>query len=136
MTRHRLILVNAILVAAIAVVGFSRDTAFAISHSPTPADLFMHSVASEDGDLGWNQLCPAVQRQLPHDVLVQQTESLRDAHAQTGVTLSIDHLGDWPRTSGGEIRVYVATAHGPDGSSGQKAYVLQTQASGCVESVQ
>jgi hypothetical protein len=137
MTRHPWIVLNSVLVVALAMVGYWRySTALASANITTPADQFMHSVAIEDGALGWNQLCPALQSQLPKDVLEQQTETLRNSHEQAGITLTIDHIANWPRTTGGEIRVYVATAHGPGGSTGQKTYVLQTQASGCVESVQ
>jgi len=52
-----------------------------------------------------------------------------------GVALKIDHVGDRPRPTGGEIRFYIATARATDGSTGQKTYVVKTQASGCVESV-
>jgi hypothetical protein len=103
--------------------------------APAPADLFMRSIAIEDGDLGWQQLCPALQDQLPRDVLEQQASAQRTFQLQQGVTLSIEHVGDRPRPSGGEIRFYVATAHRADGATGQKTYVIQTQASGCVESV-
>jgi hypothetical protein len=51
------------------------------------------------------------------------------------MTLSVDHVGDRPRPTGGEIRFYVATARGADGSEGQATYVVKTQANGCVESV-
>jgi hypothetical protein len=134
--RHPMVLLNALLLMAVVVAAAWRFTGVVSGSSQTPADLFMQSVATEDGSLGWNQLCPALQVQLPRDVLMQQTDTLRSSHAQTGVTLTIQHIGDWPRTTGGEIRVYVATAHAPGGSTGQKTYVLQTQASGCVESVQ
>jgi hypothetical protein len=101
-----------------------------------PADVFMQSVASEDGGLGWSQLCPMLQNQLPRDALEQHSLTQRALQAQQGVTLSIDHVGDRPRPTGGEIRFYIATAHGSDGSTGQKTYVVKTQASGCVESVE
>jgi hypothetical protein len=96
----------------------------------------MQSVVAEDGDLGWNQLCPELQAQLPRDTLVRQSEKQRAIQNQAGVTLSIDYVGGRPRPIGGEIRFYVANAHGADGSTGQKTYVVQTRASGCVESVQ
>jgi hypothetical protein len=135
--RHPMLVVNSMLLVMVGLAGFWRyNSIVSAANSPTPADLFMQSVAAEDGNLGWHQLCPALQAELPRDVLEQQTQTLRDSHTQTGVTLTIDHIGDWPRASGGEIRVYVATAHAPGGSTGQKTYVLQTQANGCVESVQ
>lgn len=129
--------VNLILLLAVAGAGYWRYTTAGLpTPQATPADLFMRSIATEDGTLGWNQLCPSLQVQLPREVLERHTQDLRSSHAQDGVSLTIDHVGDRPRTSGGQIRVYVATEHAADGSTGQKTYVVQTQASGCVESVQ
>jgi hypothetical protein len=121
---------------AIALVACWRLAGPASANAPLPADLFMQSVATEDGALGWQQLCPALQQQLPRDGLAQQTLQLRTSQQQAGETLTIEHVGDRPRPTGGEIRVYVATAHAADGSGGQKAYVVLTQSSGCVESVE
>lgn len=134
--RHPLFLINACLLLAVVGAAYWRVTNTLPVAQPTPADLFMQSVATEDGALGWKQLCPAVQGLLPREDLQQQTERLRTSHLQSGVTLTINHVGDWPRTGGGQIRVYVATEHAADGATGQKTYVLQTQANGCVESVQ
>jgi len=133
--RQPLLIVNAALLLGLGLAGYWRGTDFV--RSPlTPADLFMQSVASEDGGLGWSQLCPTLQSQLPRDVLEQHSLTQRMLQAQQGLTLSIDHVGDRPRPTGGEIRFYIATAHGADGSTGQKTYVVKTQASGCVESVE
>jgi len=128
-------MVNALLLLAVGLAAYWRSTELFPASSLTPADLFMQSVASADGGLGWSQLCPTLQSQLPRDVLEQHAMAQRALHAQQGVTLSIAHVGDRPRPTGGEIRFYVATAHGADGSTGQKAYVVSTQPSGCVESV-
>ena len=136
MLRHPTLVVNLVLLLAVAAAAYWRITEVPAASAASPADLFMQSVATADGALGWNQLCPALQGQLPREVLEQHTQTLRTDHLQAGVTLTIDHVGDTARTGGGQIRVYVATAHGAEGSTGQKTYVLQTQASGCVESVQ
>ena len=133
---HRMLVVNALLLAAVVAAAYWRLTNVTSPRQTPPADLFMQSVAAEDGTLGWQQLCPALQAQLPREVLEQYTQQFRADHAQSGQWLSIDHIGDSPRTDGGEIRVYVATAHAPDGSTGQKTYVVQTQASGCIEAIQ
>jgi hypothetical protein len=135
LTRHPLLLLNALLLAGVAAAFAWRGVEAGRATAPDPADLFMQSIATEDGDLGWQQLCPALQNQLPRDVLEQQASAQRTFQVQQGVTLSIEHVGDRPRPEGGEIRFYVATAHRADGSTGQKSYVIQTQASGCVESV-
>ena len=133
--RHPLLMVNAVLLAAVAAAIAWRGMQVIRPGSPPPADLFIQSIATEDGDLGWRQLCPALQSQLPRDVLEEQARTQRTVQLQQGVTLSIEHVGDRSRPTGGEIRFYIATAHRADGSTGQKTYVIQTQASGCVESV-
>ena len=134
--RHPILCLNAVLLMAVAGAAYWRLTDGGPVSRATPADLFMQSVVTEDGSLGWNQLCPTLQVQLPRDVLEQHTQSLRAQHAQAGVTLTVKHVGDSERAAGGQIRVYVATEHAPDGSTGEKTYVLQTQVSGCVESIQ
>jgi hypothetical protein len=133
--RHPLLLLNTLLLAGVATAIAWRGVEAGRATAPEPADLFMQSIATEDGDLGWQQLCPALQDQLPRAVLEQQASAQRTFQLQQGVTLSIEHVGDRPRPGGGEIRFYVATAHRTDGSTGQKSYVIQTQVSGCVESV-
>jgi hypothetical protein len=133
--RHPLLIFNAVLLAVVAAAMAWRGIQFVQPSSVPPADLFIQSIATEDGDLGWRQLCPALQSQLPRDVLEEQARAQRTVQLQQGVTLNIEHIGDRPRPTGGEIRVYIATAHRADGSSGQKTYVIQTQANGCVESV-
>jgi hypothetical protein len=133
--RHPWLLLNALLLVGVCASGLSRTSDLLAWTSPTPADLFMQSVAASDGGLGWSQLCPTLQSQLPRDVLEHQTVAQQILHIQHGVTLRIEHVGDRPRPTGGEIRFYVATAQGADGSTGQKAYVVKTQANGCVESV-
>jgi hypothetical protein len=134
--RQPLLVVNAVLLLGLGFAGYWRGGTDFVRSPLAPADVFMQSVASEDGGLGWSQLCPVLQSQLPRDVLEQHSLTQRTLEAQQGVTLSIDHVGDRPRPSGGEIRFYVATVHGADGSTGQKTYVVKTQASGCVESVE
>jgi hypothetical protein len=133
--RHPLLLLNTLLLVGVATALAWRGADAGRATAPVPADLFMQSIATEDGDLGWQQLCPELQEQLPRDALEQQASTQRVFQLQQGVTLSIEHVGDRPRPSGGEIRFYVATAHRADGSTGQKTYVIQTRASGCVESV-
>jgi hypothetical protein len=134
--RHPLLLVHVALLLALAGAGLWRSGQLARGSSPTPADLFMQSIASEDADLGWAQLCPTLQEQLPREVLEQETLTQRALQARQGLTLHIEHVGDRPRPTGGEIRFYIATARDADGATGQKTYVIKTQASGCVEAVE
>jgi hypothetical protein len=100
-----------------------------------PADLFIQSVVKDDGALGWRQLCPAVQAQLPQSELQQQADAQRQATAQQGVRLTSTFVGTQPRSAGGEIRAYVLTAHWANGATQQRSYTVLTQASGCVEDV-
>jgi hypothetical protein len=134
--RHPLVLVNLVLVLLLAGAGLGRGGQRAGASAAMPADLFMQSVAAEDGDLGWAQLCPGLQQQLPREALEQEALAQRDLQAKQGLTLSVEHIGDRPRPTGGEIRVYIATSHDADGASGQKTYVIKTQANGCVEAVE
>ena len=101
----------------------------------TPADLFMQSVVKLDGTLGWHQLCPALQAQLPLSELASQVTEQRIAESGQDLTLTVDYVGAHARPQGGQIRMYVVTAHRPDGLVGQKTYIVYTQVSGCVEDV-
>jgi len=127
--------INSLLLVGVCAAFAMHGPHFAPANAATPADLFMQSIATEDGDLGWHQLCPELQQQLPHDVLVQQSASQRTLQASQGLSLSVEPVGDRPTPSGGRVHVYVATTHGADGAIGQKVYSVTTRASGCVESV-
>jgi hypothetical protein len=106
------------------------------SNAPAPANLFMQSVVKRDGALGWHQLCPSVQAQLPLSVLANQVEQQRIAESRQGLTLTVDYVGNHPRPQGGQIRLYVVTARRPHGWVGLRMYIVYTQASGCVEDVE
>jgi hypothetical protein len=130
------LLINAVLLLVVGTVGIWRGANVVRANSHLPADLFMQSIASEDGDLGWNQLCPSLQQELPRETLEQLTATQRSLASEKGVSLTVEHVGDRPRPNGGEIRFYIATLHSGDGAVGQKTYVITTQATGCVESIQ
>jgi len=134
--RHPLLVVNAGLLLTIGTLGIWCGANVVRANSQVPADLFMQSIASEDGTLGWNQLCPALQQELPRETLEQLTATQRTVASEKGVSLTVEHVGDRPRPNGGEIRFYIATLHTGDGAIGQKTYVITTQANGCVESIQ
>ncbi len=131
--RYPVVLLAMLLV--VTAVPLTVHTRLHSEPSAAPADLFMQSVATLDGDLGWQQLCPAMQAQLPRAVLLEQTGAQRLAASERGVSLSIDHVGDRGRPDGGQIRFYLATAHAADGAVSQKTYIVETQPGGCVESV-
>ncbi|MGO8946969.1 MAG: hypothetical protein ACLQUY_04755 [Ktedonobacterales bacterium] len=101
-----------------------------------PADQFMQSIVTEDGALGWHQLCPSLQAQIPLDTLVQQASAQRKALAQQGVWLTMAFVGTQPQPDGGVSHVYVVTAHGPGGATQKRTFTVLTQPSGCVEDVQ
>jgi len=105
------------------------------SNAAAPADLFMQSVVKRDGNLGWHQLCPALQAQQPLSMLANQVQKQRIAESRQGLTLTVDYIGAHTRPQGGQIRLYVVTARRPDGWVGQRTYIVYTQTSGCVEDV-
>jgi hypothetical protein len=103
--------------------------------TPVQADLFIQSVVERNGALGWHQLCPALQAQMPLSMLTRQVQEQRIAEKGQGLTFSVDFLGAHTRPQGGQIRVYVITAHQNNGWVGLRTYTISTQASGCVEDV-
>jgi len=134
--RNPLVAAGLVTLFGLGLLGLQMRMNVSSVAAPAPADQFMQSVATLDGDLGWNQLCPAVQAQVPRALVLEQTGAQRLAASEQSVTLSIDYVGDHPRPGGGQIRFYVATAHAPDGGVGQKTYIVKTETSGCVESVE
>jgi hypothetical protein len=100
-----------------------------------PADLLMQSVVTRDGDLGWRQLCPAVQAQVPSAALQDVASTQRTAESGQGLSLTADLVGVRAQATGGEYRFYVVTAQRPDGTVLQRPYTLTTQPDGCVEEV-
>ena len=101
-----------------------------------PADLLMQAIVDRDGTLGWHQLCPRAQARLPLRVVQDQAAAQRLAEADAGVTLSLDYLGSRPSPAGGEIRIYIVTASFPDARTERRTYTLQTEPSGCVDSIE
>src|SRR5205807_4168233 len=109
------------LVMAIATPTIILATTWAVqAKTPVSADLFMQSVVKRNGALGWHQLCPALQAQMPLSTLTSQVEEQRVAESEQGLTLTMDYVGAHPQTQGGQIRVYVVTARRPTGWVGQR----------------
>ncbi len=140
LTLCALLLVALTSVVVYGVMEVAASNAVATGHRAQttralPADRFIQSVVKDDGSLGWHQLCPALQAALPQNVLVQQANAQRDIAARQGLQLTADFVGARPRPTGGEIRIYVITAHWPSGSAQQRIYSVLTQANGCVEDV-
>lgn len=134
------ILRSPVLWAGLAVV-IALSTSLVLTHrgvqhnAPVPADLFMQSVVKRDGALGWHQLCSALQAQMPLEELVTQVKKQRIAESQQGLAFSVAYIGAHAQPQGGQVRVYVVTAHKPQGWVEQRTYIVYTQANGCVEDV-
>ena len=132
--RYPIVLIG--LVVLLATLTLILGTRLAVqANTPAPADLFMQSVVKRDGTLGWHQLCPALQAQMPLSALANQVEEQRIAESGQSLTLTVDYVGAHPQPQGGQIRVYVVTARRPTGWVGQRTYIVYTQASGCVEDI-
>jgi len=124
-----------ILLAALTLILGTRLAAVQ-ANTPAPADLFMQSVVKRNGTLGWHQLCPALQAQMPLSALASQVEEQRIAESRESLTLVVDYVGAHSRPQGGQVRLYVVTARRPNGWVDQRTYIVYTQASGCIEDVQ
>lgn len=139
-THHVLLDWFLILIGCIALGGglaytytvFTREEP---SKSPTHADLFMQSVVTRDGELGWNQLCPDVQAMLPQTVLIREANAQHAADLSQGVSLSMQSLATQSLKKGDQLSLYLVTAHKPDGWEAQRMYMVRTRSSGCVEDV-
>jgi hypothetical protein len=122
---------------AVVVVAVPAGSAFAWSHrAPARADVFMHSVETRDGRLGWQQLCVAAQSELPLDELVHETDALQAADRASGMRVNMTFVRSEPRPEGGERRYYLATARRGSDPLIQRTFVVRTQADGCVEAVE
>ena len=100
-----------------------------------PADRFMQSIVTEDGALGWKQLCPSIQAQLPIGELIQQADTQRTLMVQQGIRLTAKFVDSSPQRDGGALRNYEVTAHWPTGRTELRTFSVLTQSSGCVEDV-
>lgn len=105
------------------------------SIASAPADVFMQAVIRQNGELAWQQLCPALQEKLPAAELANLTNAQRTSHSEQGVQLGVDYVGAHVWAAGGQVRVYVITAHWPSGDDARALYVLRTQASGCIDGI-
>jgi hypothetical protein len=133
---YLLIALGCMLLLSVGVFVYFNSARQAQSASPSHADLFMQSVIVLDGALGWHQLCPALQAELPIDELRSQATEQKALDARQKITFSMRYLGAQTQPKGGEMRFYLVTAKRPDGWQAQRMYIVKTQASGCVEDVQ
>lgn len=102
---------------------------------PPSADVFMHALITQNGQLAWQQLCPALQAKLPASVLANLLNGPGSADGNQGAQLGVDVVGTHAWASGGAIHVYVVTAHWPSGRDVRTLFVLRTQASGCIDGI-
>lgn len=100
-----------------------------------PADVFMQAIVTQNGQLAWQQLCPALQAKVSAPALANMANAQRTAGAGHGEQLGVDYVGTHAWAAGGEIRVYVVTTRGRSGPDSGTLYVLRTQASGCVDGI-
>lgn len=105
------------------------------SRPPTHAALFMQSVVTRDGELGWHQLCPDVQATLPQIVLIREANTQHAADLLQGVTLSMQPLATHALAKGDKLYLYLVTARKTDGWEAQRVYMVWTRSSGCVKDV-
>jgi hypothetical protein len=126
------LLVPSLLIAHAAL---SHLRASSNARPTVPADLFIQSVTQDDGALGWHQLCPDLQAQLPEAMMVQEAQAQHAQLAQYGVTLTASLLGAHAQAAGGQTREYLLTAHWPDRTTQQKTYTVFTENSGCVADI-
>lgn len=123
----------AVLATVVYVAQASRPVGAA---GEPPADTFMHSVAIRDGRLGWQQLCPRAQGELPIDMLVRQTDAVRAVDAETGISVRVHFVSADALPEGGERRTYLATAWQLGEPLTQQVFVVRTQANGCVDALE
>jgi hypothetical protein len=102
----------------------------------TRADLFMKSVEVRDGALGWRQLCPDLQSQIPESAVVSAARAQKAAEVGQVRSLRSELLGSRTLKSGEQLRLYLLTADLVGGTQVARLYVLHTQADGCVHAVQ
>lgn len=105
------------------------------SAPPQPPDLFMRSIASRDGALGWRQLCPDLQKLVTADAMSAQAAGQRAAEAGQVAKLSVDFVGSRSLRDGNKVRFYMLTAQMADGSAASRVYIVRTEAAGCVNDV-
>lgn len=105
------------------------------SAPPQPPDLFMRSIASRDGALGWRQLCPDLQKLVTADAMRAQAAGQRAAEAGQVAKLSVDFVGSRSLRGGNKVRFYMLTAEMADGSAASRVYIVRTEAAGCVDDV-
>jgi hypothetical protein len=114
----------------------ASDAAPASVSSTSRADTFMHSVEIGDGALGWQQLCPDLQKNISRDSLKAEASAQKAAEAGNVRKLRAELVGARALKRAGQVRFYLLTADLNDGSEAFRSYVLRVQLDGCVYDVQ
>jgi hypothetical protein len=103
--------------------------------STLPADLFIRSVVTRDGALGWRQLCPSLQSQLSEEDVREAAAAQAASESGSGLELSSVFVAANPQPDGRQLRYYLLTARYKDGSTAERTYIVTTGPGGCVEDV-
>jgi hypothetical protein len=98
-------------------------------------DVFMVAIVAQNGQLAWQQLCPSLQEVLPAATLAHLVAAQGAAYANQNAQLGVDYIGAHAWANGGEIHIYVVTAHWSSGTEGHALFVLRTQVSGCIDGI-
>ncbi len=96
----------------------------------------MHSVETGDGVLGWQQLCPELQKNVSREALKVEANAQKAAQVGNIRRIRYDLVGTRPLKPAGQVRFYLLTADLNDGSEAFRSYVLRVQLDGCVYDVQ
>jgi hypothetical protein len=96
----------------------------------------MRSVEVRDGALGWRQLCPDLQNQIPETAVKSAANAQKAAEVGRVRSLRSDPVGMRKLRSGDQLRLYLLTADMVGGAQASRLYVLHTRADGCVHDVQ
>src|SRR5262245_63029811 len=102
--RPSVVLLPVVVLATLAALSEAGRLLPARGAHAVPADLFMQSVVTRDGDLGWRQLCPTVQAQVPSAALHDVASTQRTAESGQSPTLTVDLVGVRSHATGGEYR--------------------------------
>jgi hypothetical protein len=138
MRSARAVALTAILLCGAACMSSRHvgDPPPASASSTSRADTFMHSVEIGDGALGWQQLCPDLQKNISRDTLKAEASAQKAAEAGNVRKLRAELVGARALNRAGQVRFYLLTADLNDGSEAFRSYVLRVQVDGCVYDVQ
>jgi hypothetical protein len=100
-----------------------------------PADVFMQAIISYNGQVAWDQLCPATKKAISPAELATLVDARWPAGAQRPAQVTVDFVGAHAWGGTDQIRIYVVTGHWASGVNADTLFVVRTQADGCVYGV-